>query len=133
MDRFKYHKDGTLPKNGEIFVFGSNLAGVHGAGAARVAMEKFNAPLGRGLGFVSMRSYAIPTKNEHIESYSLDTIHQFVNEFIMLSGDLINCEFFVTRIGCGLAGYRDDQIAPMFKECNRNCSFAEEWKPYLEG
>lgn len=132
----KYHKDGTLPQNGEVFVFGSNLAGIHGAGAAKIACAKFGAVYGRGKGFQpDYKSYAIPTKDASIRnSLSLDEINFYIKMFIR---DYTNNDFvltrgwFVTRIGCGLAGYTDAQIAPLFKDA-QNCSFAEQWKPYLE-
>lgn len=130
----KFHKDGTLPQNGEVFVFGSNLAGIHGAGAARAAHEKFGAEYGFGKGWKHpWKCYAIPTKDYQINTISLDEIRVYINEFIILTQDyfVLNKGYFVTRIGCGLAGYKDEQIAPLFKEA-RNCSFAEEWRQYLE-
>ena len=129
---YVYHKDGTLPQNGEIFVFGSNLIGVHGAGAAKVALEKYGAQWSRGFGLVG-QSYAIPTKDKLIDTHSLEVIDAFVLEFKADTWDsrLADKRWFVTRVGCGLAGYRDEQIAPMFKGA-RNCSFAKQWKEYLE-
>lgn len=127
-----YHKDGTLPTNGEIFVFGSNLAGRHGAGAAKVALNKFGAKWGKG-SFLSGNSYAIPTKDKNIQTLSIDIIKAFIIEFIADTHDTHhdNTRWFVTRIGCGLAGFKDEEIAPFFKGA-RNCSFAEEWREYLE-
>lgn len=127
-----YHKDGTLPQNGEVFVFGSNLIGIHGAGAAKVAYEKYGAVWSRGFGLMG-RSYAIPTKDKLIETSSLYDIAAFIQEFKADTWDfrLQDKRWFVTRVGCGLAGYTDAQIAPMFKGA-RNCSFAEQWKEYLE-
>lgn len=135
----KYHEDGTLPKNGEVFVFGSNLAGIHGAGAAKVAQEKFGAIYGRGVGPQNdHRSYAIPTKGLDLRfALTLDQIKKYVDEFVKYTQDLhaiahINHPgFFVTRVGCGFAGYSDAEIATLFKNA-QNCSFAEQWKPYLE-
>jgi len=129
---YNFHVDGTLPQNGEVFVFGSNLAGIHGAGAAKVAVEKFGAIYGRGFG-LQEQSYAIPTKNAKIHTMSLDDIEAFIIEFKADTYDSHNAErtWFVTRVGCGLAGYSDSQIAPMFKGA-KNCSFAKQWKPYLE-
>lgn len=125
-----YHIDGTLPQNGEIFVFGSNLAGIHGAGAAKVAHKKFGAEYGRGEGF-SGESYAIPTKDEKIQTLPLTSIQRYIISFIRITQKAETATFFVTRIGCGLAGYRDRDIAPHFKGAE-NCSFAEEWREYLE-
>ena len=126
----KFHKDCTLPQDGEIFVFGSNLAGVHGAGAAKVAHEKFGAQLGFGHGRTG-KSWAIPTKDENIETMPLGEIRYHVDYFLNQAESTPNIKFFITRIGCGLAGYKDSDIAPMFKGAPDNCSFAEEWRKYL--
>ena len=131
---YTYHVDGTLPENGEVFVFGSNLAGIHGAGAAKVAAAKFEMPYGIGKGWVHpFKAYAIPTKDIKVDTIPLQEIAMYVEEFVKLTNDpfILNNGWFVTRVGCGLAGYSDSQIAPMFKGA-RNCSFAETWKPYLE-
>ncbi len=128
----KFHRDGTLPQNGEIWVFGSNLSGIHGAGAAKVAIDKFGAVYGRGFGLHG-QSYAIPTKNARIDTLPLHDIAAFILEFKADTYDFHNTDrkWFVTRVGCGLAGYSDEQIAPLF-EGAKNCSFAEEWRKYLE-
>ena len=128
----KFHTDGTLPENGEMFVFGSNLAGRHGLGGAWIARVKFGAKLGVPSG-ITGNSYAIPTKDQNLRTLSLEEIERHVNKFINATKWplLSNHKFFVTRVGCGLAGYKDHQIAPMFKGAI-NCSFAEEWRPYLE-
>ena len=127
----KFHKDGTKPSLKQIFVFGSNLAGIHGAGAAQAAKLFYDAVPGIGIG-VTGYSYAIPTKDQNIKTLSLDIIQQYVWAFIKYSKANPELEFFITRVGCGLAGYEDKDIAPMFKECGDNCSFAEQWKEYLE-
>lgn len=131
MSKFKYHKDGTLPSHGEIFVFGSNLAGIHGAGAALVAEQKFGATRGVGYGWQG-QSYAIPTKDEKIRTLQLDIIKFHIEEFIDITQRFIMYNFFISRVGCGLAGYKDEDIAPLFKNCYPNCSFAKEWMTYLE-
>lgn len=131
---YRYHKDGTLPQNGEVFVFGSNLAGIHGAGAAKVAVQKFGAQYGDAKGWMrDFKSFAIPTKDANFNPLPLFTIQCDIKRFIMLVNDpfVINRGYFVTRVGCGLAGYKDEEIAPMFRGA-KNCSFAEEWRPYLE-
>jgi len=133
-----YHKDGTLPENGEIWVFGSNLAGIHGAGAAKVARFKFDAKMHMGVGLTG-HSYAIPTKDQTVmHTLPSNVIEGYVNQFCQftqLVSDVTMVRgfpsFFVTRVGCGLAGLPDYVIAPMFKEAV-NCSFAEEWREYLE-
>jgi hypothetical protein len=132
----KFHKDGTLPTNKEIFVFGSNLAGIHGAGAAKVAHQKFGALWGFGGGAnitvesILNGSYAIPTKDFSINTLPLDEIKGYIDAFVVFTQMYPEYGYFVTRVGCGLAGYKDKQIAPMFKGA-MNCSFAEEWRPYL--
>ena len=135
----RYHKDGTTPQNGEIFVFGSNLLGIHGAGAAKAAYQHYGAVWGRGDGF-SGNSYAIPTKDIKVDTLPLDQIKPYIDRFVAITNMASGpdhrfsdkpLEFFVTRVGCGLAGYTDAQIAPMFRGAN-NCSFAEQWKEYLE-
>lgn len=126
----KFHKDGTLPSNNEIFVFGSNLAGVHGAGAAKVAASRFGALYGNGIGFQN-NSYAIPTKDVNIRTLPLNEIEKYIEQFVRVTNDhFIIAEYFVTRVGCGLAGYKDSQIAPLFRGAI-NCSFAEEWREYM--
>ena len=97
-------------KENEIFVFGSNLAGAHGGGAARVAMEKFGAEWGKGVGLQG-QCYAIPTMQGGV-----DTIRPYVDDFIAFAQEHSELKFYVTRIGCGIAGFLDSEIAPLFKE-----------------
>lgn len=99
----------------EVFVFGSNLAGRHGAGAAKYAREKFGAIYGKGIGLQG-RSYAIPTKDENIQTLPLEEIQQYVTSFIKETKDIFWLTYLVTEIGCGLAGYKPEDIAPLFKE-----------------
>ncbi len=94
----------------EVFVFGSNLAGMHAGGAARVAYERFGAVMGQGVGMQG-QSYAIPTMQGGVE-----TIKPYVDDFIRLAREWDQTTFYVTRIGCGIAGFRDDEIAPLFAE-----------------
>jgi hypothetical protein len=126
----KFHKDGTRPGAGSIFVFGSNLSGIHGAGAARVALDHYGAKMGRGVGLQG-QSFAIPTKDEDIQTMMLSSIALFVDYFLQYASEHLDVQFFVTRIGCGLAGYTDDQIAPLFRGAPSNCNFSEEWEKYL--
>ena len=99
---------------GEIFVFASNLKGSHGAGAARKALE-FGAVIGKGVGFKG-RTYAIPTKDEFIRTMILEDIELYVKQFIQYASKNQHLTFLVTQIGCGLAGYTPEDIAPMFEE-----------------
>lgn len=98
----------TELKPDEVFVFGSNLAGMHGGGAAWVAYRKFGAIMGQGVGLQG-RSYGIPTMQGGVE-----TIKPYVDEFIGFAKSRPDLFFYVTRIGCGIAGFRDSEIAPLF-------------------
>jgi hypothetical protein len=110
-----------------IFVFGSNLAGRHGKGAALYARTHYGAEYGVGIGKTGC-SYAIPTKDRNLNVLGLETIRGHVQEFIQYAKDHPQHTFQVTRIGCGLAGYKDHQIAPMFIGAPNNCQLPEEWK-----
>jgi hypothetical protein len=94
----------------EIFVFGSNLQGYHGAGAARMALDKFGAVWGQGVGLQG-QSYAIPTMEGGVE-----TIKPYVDEFIDFAKQHPEYQFLLTRVGCGIAGFTDEEIAPLFGE-----------------
>ena len=109
MDQLRYTPDNisSLGED-EIFVFGSNLAGNHAGGAARVALERFGAVMGQGVG-IQGRSYAIPTMQG-----SLESIKPYVDDFFELAEEWDQTTFLVTRIGCGIAGFTDEKIAPLF-------------------
>ena len=92
----------------EVFVFGSNLAGMHGGGAARLAYERFGAVWGCGVGLQG-QSYAIPTMQGGVE-----TIRPYVDDFVEFAVLHPELKFLVTRIGCGIAGFADAEIAPLF-------------------
>ena len=100
----------TELKPNEIFVFGSNLAGAHGGGAARLAYNRFGAIWGHGVGLQG-QSYAIPTMQGGVE-----TIKPYVDEFILFAKQHPEYKFLVTRIGCGIAAFTPDEIAPLFKD-----------------
>ena len=97
-------------KPNEIFVFGSNLDGMHGGGAARAAYNKFGAIWGQGVGLQG-QSYGIPTMHGGV-----DVIKPYVDEFIDFAKSHPELKFLVTRIGCGIAGFRDEEMAPLFKD-----------------
>ena len=97
-------------KENEIFVFGSNLAGAHGGGAARLAYKRFGAVWGEGVGLYG-QTYAIPTMQGGVE-----TIKPYVDAFIRFAKAHSRLTFLVTRIGCGIAGFRDEEIAPLFTD-----------------
>ena len=96
----------------EIFVFGSNLGGMHGGGAAYAAYRKFGAIMGQGVGLQG-QSYAIPTMQGGVE-----TIRPYVDEFIEFAKSHPELTFLVTRIGCGIAGFTDDEISPLFAKAH---------------
>lgn len=110
----------------EIFVFGSNLAGRHGKGAAKTARQDYGAKWGQGFGF-SGRSFAIPTKDFELKPLPLKDIEVFVDMFIFSAGCYPESKYFLTRIGCGLAGYKDEDIAPMFKDAPANVRKPPGW------
>lgn len=113
-----------------IFVFGSNLAGRHGAGAALFARYWYGAQLRIGVGLTG-RAYAIPTKDAELSVLTLDVIRLHVWLFIDYAKKHPEEEFFVTRIGCGYAGYSNPDIAPMFRGAPDNCMFEQSWKEFL--
>jgi hypothetical protein len=128
--KYSYHRDATLPRNGEVWTFGSNLAGRHSAGAAKAAMQ-YGAVYGVGTGLMG-QSYALPTKDRSIQSLPLTKIKSNVDDFLKFATIRSDLTFFVTRVACGLANYTDPQIAPMFINAPTNCNFAEQWRQYLE-
>lgn len=116
-------------KPNEIFVFGSNLAGMHGGGAAWIAYERFGAIMGQGVGLQG-QSYAIPTMQGGVE-----TIKPYVDEFIEFASKHPEYKFLVTKIGCGIAGFRVEEIAPLFAEAidMDNVILPEEFVEVIQG
>lgn len=114
----------TNLKVNEIFVFGSNLQGMHGGGAARIAFDHFGAEWGVGVGRTG-RCYAIPTMHG-----GLDAIRPYVDEFIMYAKLNPTLFFLVTRIGCGIASFTDEQMAPLFAKAKDlpNVALPELWR-----
>jgi len=115
-----------------IFVFGSNLAGRHGAGAAKDALDLYGAVRGVGHG-PQGRAYAIPTKDENINTLPFKTVVNYVSTFLDYANQYPNLTFAVTRIGCGRAGYNDFQIAPLFTHAPHNCQLPEHWRDIING
>ena len=115
-------------KENEIFVFGSNLAGMHGGGAARIARLHFGAVMGKGVGLQG-QSYAIPTMQGGVE-----TIRPYVDEFIIFAHQHPELHFLVTPIGCGIAGFEAEDIAPLFKKAKemKNISLPESFWEVIE-
>lgn len=100
----------THLEENEIFVFGSNLSGSHGGGAALLAFRQFGAVWGQGVGLQG-KSYGIPTMHGGV-----DAIRPYVDEFIAFAQSRPDLTFFVTQIGCGIAGFAVSEIAPLFKK-----------------
>ena len=119
----------TELSDNEIFVFGSNLAGQHHGGAARIAYDHFGAEWGVGVGPTG-NCYAIPTMHGGV-----DDIKPYVDEFVKYAGSHPDKRFFVTRIGCGIAGFRDEEIAPLFKDLKDtpNVCLPRKWFLILNG
>lgn len=105
----------TSLSDNEVFVFGSNLAGRHGKGAAKTAL-KWGAKFGQGFGLQG-KTFAIPTKHKNVyNSLTLEEIKPYVDRFITFAKANKDLKFLVTEIGCGLAGYSPKEIAPLFNE-----------------
>ena len=117
----------TSLKDGEVFVFGSNKEGMHGNGAARIAYEEFGAEWGVGVRMTG-QCYAIPTMDR-----SIDIIRRHVDDFTAYALEHPELTFLVTRIGCGIAGWRDSEIAPLFEEASAldNVALPEEFRDVL--
>lgn len=113
-----------------VFVFGSNLAGRHGKGAALWAREHRGAVYGQGIGMQG-NSYAIPTKDGRLRTLPLDQIAGYVADFLSFAAAHPGLQFQITPVGCGLAGYRHEQIAPMFQGAPSNCQLPAEFLAVL--
>jgi hypothetical protein len=131
----RIHIDHTQPrlKHNTIFVFGSNLAGRHGKGAAKAAHDNYGARHGIGVGQVG-NSYAIPTKDAKLVPLPLNVIAVYAEglcDWVLVNPDL---DFHMTRFGCDLAGYKDEQIAPMLAKIKDapNVSWTQAWADILQ-
>ena len=117
-----------------IFVFGSNELGIHGGGAARVARNQHGAVLHQGFG-PQGNSFAIPTcskpTGEPGFEIAVDRLFYYIKCFIFYATMYPELGFQVTKVGCGLAGWSDEQVAPMFITAPENCLFDTDWKPFL--
>lgn len=114
-----------------VFVFGSNKAGRHGAGAALEAKESYGAKYGVGEGKTG-NAYAIPTKDENLKVLSLQEIANSVYTFLEYAENHPYLTFNVTEVGCGLAGYSPEEIAPLFWGAPDNCIFSSRWRRILD-
>lgn len=117
--------------NPPVFVFGSNLAGRHGKGAALTAVKKYYATYGCGYGRQGM-AFAIPTKDSKLNPLPLKVIKVFVQGFLAYAKSAKGLGFKVTKIGCGLAGYTPEEIAPFFAGAPTNCHLPEEFIDILK-
>jgi hypothetical protein len=115
-----------------VFVFGANLRGAHGLGAALIAARQHGAKYGCGVGHYG-NSYAIPTKDAKLAIMPLDAINPYIEEFIQYAIAHPELTFQVTQIGCGHSKYTAADIAPLFAPAPDNCQFDSAWQYYLEG
>lgn len=127
------------PDIDEVFVFGSNSLGIHGAGAALAARRYYGAKQGQPSGLQG-RSYGIVTRRvlpfkpgqqkTELESFSLDQIAKEIDTFINFTMERSDLRFLVTPVGTGRAGYENKQIAPLFRHA-KNCRFPDTWITFL--
>lgn len=121
---------------GFVFVFGSNESGIHGAGAALFAERKLGAQPGNGWG-LSGQSFAIPTKDWEITKLPLEVVKFYVERFIAFTRGHYHYKwkFYVTKIGCGLAGFTPEEIAPLFKGCRdqKNIWLPQDFHDVIDG
>lgn len=110
-----------------IFVFGSNLAGRHGKGAALDAKLYWGAIPGAGIGRMG-QAYAIPTKDLKLNPLPLRMIQYGIADFLYYVVEYPELDFQITRIGCGLAGFKDEEIAPLFRGATPNCHLPLGWR-----
>lgn len=120
-----------LVEEGAWFVFGSNEAGHHGGGAARDAYDYFGAEWGVGWGFTGW-CFAFPTKDENIQTLPMSRIADYVAAFLEIAASYPSETFAVTRLGCGLAGLQDEDMAPLFRNAPQNCLLPSRWVAILE-
>jgi len=114
-----------------VFVFGSNMAGRHGKGAALFARQERGAIYGNGYGRQG-QSFAIPTKDAALRPLTLEQVKTWVDAFLVYAAQHSGERFEVTPIGCGLAGFRPEEIAPLFARAPSNCDLPREFLDVLE-
>ena len=126
----KYYKGNIekLPLEG-VFVFGANLQYKHGAGAARTALDKFGAVWGKGR--LQGQSYALPTKHTPYKGMSLEQISHHIEEFISFAHSNSNLTFYLTDIGCGLAGHKAEEITSLLRVIPENVIISERFYKLL--
>lgn len=109
----------------DVYCYGANEAGVHGRGSAREALKNYGATWGK-FGY-SGNSYGIPTKDSNLQVLPITTIQRHVDDFVEFAESRPDLKFFVVKIGCGLAGFTEDQMAPLFKKAPENCILPYGW------
>lgn len=114
----------------QIFVFGSNLAGMHGGGSAAHAHKEHGAEWGNGVNLQG-NSYAIPTLGTKLEPLPLETIREYVYAFLAFAFSHPDWKFNVVAIGCGIAGFKPSEIGPMFNGASENCNLPSEFFPFV--
>lgn len=110
-----------------IFVFGSNLLGIHGGGAAWYARNKLGAVMGVGEGLTG-RTYALPTCYKPGEPVTLEELQVYVQNFLDFANENPDMQFFVSAVGCGIAGFTEDEVSPLFANAPVNCDLPPGWK-----
>lgn len=131
--KYKYHHIESIPvfPSDYIFVFGSNLAGLHSIETPLVAKCLFGAEFGVGIG-ITGRSYAIPIKDRFIRFLTTKEIKKYVDMFKAYTHEHPELKFWITDLGVEKRGYKHWEIAPLFIGSNNNCCFPEQWKRYLK-
>ena len=126
-----FHNEGRIAQSGWVWVFGSNVTGIHAAGEARMAKNNFGAVYGVSEG--RMRdSYAIPVKSKNLQSLPIPTLQDNVARFFEHVKSCPRERFYITKVGCGTGEYKDELVAPLFMDAPPNCSFSADWKHHLE-
>lgn len=137
MGPYIFHDDMAPIAESEIFVFGSNLKGRHGKGAALTAMKEYGAEYGVGEGFTG-RCYALPTRNANqigeraeVTTLELAEVRNHIKVFLAAAEAEKDKRFYVSRVGCGHAGFSDEQIGRLFAGAPANCSLPIEWMSFI--
>lgn len=118
------------PDDDRIFVFGSNLLGIHGAGAAHYAADKLGAEFGIGEGLTG-QTYALPTCYRPGEPVTFAEMMVYVENFLTFARSRPDLTFFVSMVGCGIAGFSETEVGPLFKDAPGNCDLPPEWRAFL--
>jgi hypothetical protein len=131
--KYKYHHVDMLPAlpSDHVFVFGSNLAGLHSVDIPLIASTSYGAEFGVGVG-VTGGSYCIPIKDRFIRFLTLKEIKIYVDQFKAHTLANPDTKFWVTHLGIERRGYSHHDIAPLFRGCGPNCNFPLQWRPYLK-